>query len=227
MLASPDPIGTHPKRRAISADTACAFQSAQQLLRTSTIPNVTGSALSDRTRSFAEFPQKNFVSKKNPPFRCHRCSTACPRIRCEPVGQSCRKPPCPPSRYTVAALRSGRGRQFGCPDVFALCRHHLRICPRTESDLTSKASARMGRLDCRRECLLVRVKLACDATEAKRPNLTPYRRVASDRPHLTVPASAPPPIQNIAACLQRFREADCRLGCGWGARIFASPSSSR
>jgi hypothetical protein len=35
------------------------------------------------------------------------------------------------SRYTVAALRSGRGRQFGCL---------LRCATKTESDLSSKAS---------------------------------------------------------------------------------------
>jgi hypothetical protein len=36
-----------------------------------------------------------------------------------------------------------------------------------KGDLTSKASARMRRIDCRAECLLVRVKLACGLTEAK------------------------------------------------------------
>jgi hypothetical protein len=38
---------------------------------------------------------------------------------------------------------------------------------KAESDLTSPASARVRRLDCPGECLLVMEKLACGSTEAK------------------------------------------------------------
>jgi hypothetical protein len=38
---------------------------------------------------------------------------------------------------------------------------------KTESDPTSTPSARVRRLDCPGECLLVMVKLACGSTEAK------------------------------------------------------------
>jgi hypothetical protein len=64
------------------------------------------------------------------------------------------------SRHTVAALRSGHGRQFGC--LFAAPPPSANL---VQERSASTASARLRRADCRSECLL-EVKLACGSTEA-------------------------------------------------------------
>jgi hypothetical protein len=98
-----------------------------------------------------------------------------------------------PRRKSLAVLGCAIGRPRWPPDTFAKMRFgvldyslrlspldrraqsrpaHPRLFPKTEGDLTATVSARVRRLDCRRGCLLVRVKLACGSTEANGRSLS-------------------------------------------------------
>jgi hypothetical protein len=86
------------------------------------------------TRPFAKFPQKNFVSKKKsvlslPPMFDRVSSDT---LNCGGHAEC----PVPASRYAVAAMRNGRGRQFEC---LMLDRHRPRILSksRKRSDANS------------------------------------------------------------------------------------------
>jgi hypothetical protein len=78
---------------------------------------------------------------------------------------------------TTALKTTDRSTSFGSlaapsrSGILRLCGHlHSQLSrdffQKTQSDLTSTASARVRRRDCRGECLLVRVKVACASTGA-------------------------------------------------------------
>jgi hypothetical protein len=131
--------------------------------------------------------------------------------------------------------------------AIALRRHHPRILSTNQSDLTSPASARVRRLDCRGERLLLRVKLECDPPEANDRRIKPAMLPGRDRSP-TVPetfrtvdgrrvdrrAGEPPvdsgsPVRSPHGSDTNFRVAQTRLRTfgRWAMRLTSSASRRR